>query len=373
MMRTILCCFVLLSSLVLPSLAQKSFLGFTPLSDTLEARKKGVFAIPLVYYTPDTRWAGGAAGVYYFRVPPKHDFEKETRASFVQLLTDYTQNKQLDVWSTWSIFTRNENYLLEGELRYRNFPDRFYGIGNQSKYTNEELYSYNLFSIKSLMMKQVRKSLFVGFDYTFEYEFDFKHDENGQLITGDIPGYKGGLGSALGLVAAIDNRDNIINAYDGQYSEISSYFFGKTLGSTFKFIQVNAIHQQYWELRKKHVLASQTKIKLNFGEVPFLDMATLGDDDILRGYAKNRYRDHNSWATQLEYRMPLFWRFGIVGFAGVGDIFKNFSDMRFSRLKYSVGGGLRFVVKPAERLNIRLDYGQGVDGGHYYFVVTEAF
>jgi hypothetical protein len=34
---------------------------------------------------------------------------------------------------------------------------------------------------------------------------------------------------------------------------------------------------------------------------------------------------------------------------------------------------LRFVVDPAERLNIRLDYGYGTEGGYFYFVVGESF
>lgn len=365
--------YILILLLPICSFGQKSFLGFTPLSDTIEPKKQGVFAIPLLYYTPDTRWAAGAAGVYYFRAQPKSEDDIEARSSYIQFLSDYTQNKQLDVWGIWSIFTRNEDYLLEGELRYRNFPDRFYGIGNASDKHNEEFYEYNLFSIKSLMMKKVRPSLFVGFDYEFEAEYDFKYDADSQLGSGNISGSKGGIGSAIGLVAVYDDRDNIINAYRGRYSELSSYFFTKAIGSSFSFIQINGIHQQYWQLRKKHILASQTKIKINIGNVPFLDMATLGDDDILRGYAKNRYRDHNFWATQVEYRFPLFWRLGMVTFAGVGDVFKNPQDLAFNKLKYSIGTGIRFVVKPAERLNIRLDYGYGTEGGHYYFIVTEAF
>ena len=79
-------------------------------------------------------------------------------------------------------------------------------------------------------------------------------------------------------------------------------------------------------------------------------------------------------ATQVELRSPLvFWRFGFVGFAGVGDVFNKASDLSFKNLKYSVGGGLRFVVKPAERLNLRFDYAFGKEGGYYYIMVAEAF
>jgi outer membrane protein assembly factor BamA len=174
-------------------------------------------------------------------------------------------------------------------------------------------------------------------------------------------------------VGIIDTRDNIINPYKGRYAEFSSYFFLPQLKSTFSFQTINATYQQYWQIRPKHILALQAKGRFTFGSVPFLDLSTLGNDDILRGYPKNRFRDRHFMATQVEYRFPLWWRFGAVAFAGVGDVFGPSSDLNFQNLKYSVGTGLRFVVDPAERLNIRLDYGYGTEGGYFYFVVGESF
>jgi hypothetical protein len=63
----------------------------------------------------------------------------------------------------------------------------------------------------------------------------------------------------------------------------------------------------------------------------------------------------------------------MVTFAGAGDVFKQTSDLSFDRIKYSVGAGLRFYVNPLERLNIRLDYAYGREGGYFYFFVAEAF
>ena len=107
---------------------KRKFFGFSPLSDTITKESKGVFLLPLLYYTPDTRWAAGAAGVCYFKRQPKTEGQIETRMSNVQFLADYTQNRQLDISSNWNIFTANENYLFKGDIRFRNFPDKFYGI-----------------------------------------------------------------------------------------------------------------------------------------------------------------------------------------------------------------------------------------------------
>ncbi len=332
-----------------------------------------MFLLPLIYYTPDTRWAAGAAGVYYFKIAARSEEEKDTRVSNVQFLSDYTQNKQLDVWGQWNIFTRNENYLFKGEVRYRNFPDRFYGIGNKSLKKDEERYVYNLFSFKSLSLKKVAKAVFVGIDYHFEKEYNFTYAPDGALRTGTITGYNGGIQSAVGLVGIYDSRDNVINTYKGMLLEVSSYFYSKALGSTFNFTYVNVLYQKFWRLKHKRIFALQAKSRFGDGNIPFLDLSAVGNDDLLRGYAKNRFRDRNFVGAQLEYRFPLFWRFGMVVFGGAGDVFSAPKDLGLNELKYSVGTGLRFVVNPAERLNIRLDYGYGTEGGHFYFVVAESF
>lgn len=352
---------------------KKRFFGFAALDDTVSVDKSGTVGLPLLYFTPDTRWAFGAAGVHYFKLEPEDETGKETRMSYIQFLADYTQNRQLDLWSVWNVFTANEDYLLKGELRFRNFPDRFYEPGNRSRLETEEFYEYNLISIKSLFLKQVSSGFFAGFDYHFEKEFGFKYTEGGLLESGEITGYRGGIGSALGLVSVYDTRDNVINAYSGRLAEFSSYFYSPVIGSTFNFTVLNGLYQQYWEVKPKHVIALQSRIRLAFGDVPFLDLSTLGNDDLLRGYPRNRYRDNHFAATQVEYRFPLFWRLGLVTFAGVGDVFNELNDLSIGAAKYSVGTGLRFIVNPAERLNVRFDYGRGREGGYFYFIVSEAF
>lgn len=352
---------------------KKRFFGFAALDDTVSVDKSGTVGIPLLYYTPDTRWAWGAAGVHYFKLDPKDESGQETRMSYIQFLADYTQNRQIDLWSVWNVFTPNEDYLLKGELRFRNFPDRFYEPGNRSRLETEELYAYNLLSIKSLFLKQVSPGFFAGVDYHFEKEYGFEYTEGGILESGQITGYQGGIGSAIGAVGIYDTRDNVISAYSGRLAEFSSYFYRPAIGSTFNFTVLNGLYQQYWEVKPKHVLALQTRVRLAFGDVPFLDMSTLGNDDLLRGYPRNRYRDHHFAATQLEYRFPLFWRLGLVTFAGVGDVFNELNDLSLRDAKYSVGTGLRFIVNPAERLNMRFDYGHGREGGYFYFIVSEAF
>lgn len=350
-------------------------IGITPLDDTVASVKDGLYFAPLIFYTPDTRWAFGMAGAYIFHIKDRKNTASNyaTRASYLRFTANYTQNKQSDFWSEWSVFTNREKYYLKGELRMRSFPDKFYGIGNNTKLEDKEVYSYRLVTFKFLCLKQVIPNLFAGFDYHFTKEFNFKIEPDRKLATGNITGNTGGTGSALGLVTIFDKRDNVMNPYKGQYAELSSYFYRTAIGGSFNFTAINAEYRKYFKIKEKHIIALQAKSRVSFGSVPFLEMSQVGNDDILRSYPRNRFRDKNLLATQLEYRFPLFWRFGMTTFAGAGDVFNRFQDLNINYLKYTLGAGLRFLMNTAERLNVRIDYGYGSEGGYFYIGFTEAF
>ena len=350
-----------------------SFSQFSKKSDTI-SKKEGIFLFPLLYYTPDTRFAVGAVGVYYFNTGDTiSQSGKDTRLSYVKMLSDYTQNRQLDIWSSWNIFTNQEKYLFKGEVRYRNFPDRYYGVGNSTTLAQKEYYSYDLFMFKLLALRQFRKKLFVGLDYHLSYEYNFKHEPGGELIGGSVTGYKGGLGSGVGAVLTYDTRDNVVNAHEGMLFELSSYVFNNAFGGNFNYTAINLTFNKYWELKENHVLAFNSVLKMNYGGVPFLDMARVGGDDLLRGYANNRFRDHHFAGFQFEYRFPVWWRFGMVVFTGVGDVFSTPKDIQFNTLKYSFGAGIRYAINRKERLNARVDFGLGRKSDAFYIMLTEAF
>ncbi len=347
--------------------------GFTRLDDTTTTVKPKLIFAPILFYTPDTRLALGGVALNAFRINAKNDSLASTRMSYVKLVSYYTLNKQYDAFVSWNIFTPREDYLLKGELRFRRYPDRFYGIGNNSLQDDVEKYEYDLLRIKSLFMKRFSQHLFVGFDYEFELEYRFRYEVDGNLVAGNIPGYKGGLGSALGAVAVFDSRDNVLNSFSGTLAEISSYYFTPILGSTFKFFELNGDFRRFVQIRPRHVLAFHSSMRFLFGQAPFLDLSRLGGEDILRGYPSNRFIDKNLIVTQLEYRFPLFWRLGMTTFAGAGDVFNHFDDLSWSQMKFSAGLGLRLLVNPKERVNVRLDYARGREGGYFYFSVSEAF
>jgi hypothetical protein len=348
-------------------------LGITPLSDTLINHKTGYFAAPIVFYTPDTRWGIGISAATIFHLKDKIIPGRTTRASYLRISAHYTQQKQKDVWGEWNVFSAGEKYFFKGEFRARDFPDKFYGLGNRTSKKEQESFAYEMLTCKTMILKKIRRHLFYGIDAHYTHFYNFKREKGKKLDSGKIRGYNGGVGSALGLVAILDQRDNVMNPYSGKYVEFSSYFYRRFLGSTFSFTVINGEFRKFWQVRHKHILAFQTKARFALGDVPFIEMSQIGNDDMLRGYPRNRFRDAHMFGAQFEYRFPVFWRMGLATFAGVGDIFSRTSDIRMKSLKFTIGTGLRFLLNTAERLNVRLDYGHGSQGGYFYLAFTEAF
>jgi len=110
-------------------------------------------------------------------------------------------------------------------------------------------------------------------------------------------------------------------------------------------------------------------------EQPFDLMPQLGGDVLLRGYFAGRYRDRQLLALQGEYRTPVWWRLGLVGFAGIGQVADNWGALGLGHFHPSAGVGARFQLSRTEGLNIRADYGWGFDAGTtgFYLSVGEAF
>ncbi|WP_242916943.1 BamA/TamA family outer membrane protein [Pontibacter liquoris] len=349
-------------------------------SDSLAVKSgniKGIIPIPVLYYTPDTRLGFGAAAIGYLRLRSKTD-STYTRLSTARVLADYTLNKQTDQELEWNVFTRDEKFLLRGELRHRKYTDRFYGLGNHTPEADEGKYTYSLVGAKLAGLKNLGGPMFLGLDYQLTHYYNLQldslsEDRESILQTQQIAGYKGGTNSGLGVLFLVDTRDNTAFASSGIFLEASAYGFGKALGGDFNYQNLNLNFSKFLELRPARVLAFNTVINLNKGQVPIMRLSAAGGDKILRGYARNRFLDDNFAGTQAEYRFPLYRRLGLAAFAGIGDVFHNVSDVHFSTLKYSVGSGLRYALNAEQKLNLRFDLGYGSQGANFYVVIGEAF
>ena len=107
--------------------------------------------------------------------------------------------------------------------------------------------------------------------------------------------------------------------------------------------------------------------------VPFFELCSFGSQGDLRGYESGRYRDRFMFATQAEYRLLLPHRLAVTAFGGVGEVAPSLGQLTTANLLPAAGVGLRFSLSSTYRLNYRVDYAIGKNGGTSIVNLGEAF
>ncbi|HEX7120371.1 MAG TPA: BamA/TamA family outer membrane protein [Longimicrobiales bacterium] len=322
-----------------------------------------VLPLPVVFYTPATRLAVGAAVVHTFR-PRGQTRPTVSGAEFI-----YTQNRQVAALIGTDVHAGP--YRIYGLVGHKKFPNRFFGIGNDTDVDEE--YTSRATSVEFGFEKRVLAPLYLGVSYLLERSEMLEVEEGGLLAGGAVLGSRGGILSGAGLALTFDTRDDIIAPGRGAYARLHVQRFDDAFGGDYDFTRLDLDLRRYVPTRPGHVLALQGVVRSSTEGAPFHALAQLGGPCLLRGFRDGRFRDRHLVATQVEYRMPLWWRFGLAGFAGAGQVAGAPADLSFDRLHLAAGVGLRLRASGRNRLNLRLDFGYARGASGLYITAGEAF
>ena len=183
--------------------------------------------------------------------------------------------------------------------------------------------------------------------------------------------------TALGARLTRDTRPNHFYPIGGTFFTFTSDFFSQSLDSKYSFQSYRTQFDKYWSLGKNQVLAYDGYFCATGGKPPFYGNCIYGTSNELRGYTAGRYFTRYMLATQLEYRLVLPKRFGLVGFGGVGGVIPGGSQLlqrvQSSHFLPAGGGGLRFELSKKYHVNLRADIARGRDGHTFGMGVGEAF
>jgi len=179
------------------------------------------------------------------------------------------------------------------------------------------------------------------------------------LAAQKILGSAGGAISGAGVMFSFDTRDNVYFPFSGRYYNAAASWFGGAIGSDYDFANYNVDLRQYFSVTPSQILATQLLMNFISGDPPFPALAQLGGKSLMRGYYTGRYRDKQLIVLQAEYRLILSRRFGLAGFAGIGEVAEKLTRFALRDFKASYGAGIRYAVSPKEKINIRLDLGFG--------------
>ena len=180
--------------------------------------------------------------------------------------------------------------------------------------------------------------------------------------------------TAVGAAVTRDTRSNRFYPTGGTFFSFTGDFFSQTLGSKYSFQSYETVFDYYGSLSKKQVLAYNAFFCATGGEPPFYGNCIYGTNNELRGYTAGKYFTRYMLGIQLEYRLELPKRFGLVAFGGLGGVIPSGNQLLMSsEFLPSGGGGLRFQLSKKFHVNLRADIAQGRDGHTFGMGVGEAF
>lgn len=330
--------------------------------------RPGWVILPGINYAPETGLSASGTLLRHFRL--KH--HPDARLSSLGLHSMVSFNRRGEVNFDPVLWMAGDRLNLTGTLGVSYFDYPYYGIGNDSPAAAREDFTSFRTSARLEPTARMWGPLYAGLVYDFRHE-EITAIEEGGMIDGGVVGDQGGFLSGVGGILRWDSRDHSLAPRAGGVLSFSPRMYRRGLGSDYDFGRLVVDGSWFFGLGGSHVVAFDGRGDFRTGDPPFDHLSQAGGSRLLRGMIEGRFRDNHYLAGQVEYRFPLFWRFGGVAFGGVGRVADQLRDFEITGWKWAAGGGLRFAVNRKERINVRVDVGATAEGRNVYLAIGEAF
>ena len=329
------------------------------------------YCVPTLAYQPETKFAFGVGGGYYFK------FINPSKISSLTFNTSVTQNQQFTFNVTPRIYFGNKTWYVYSNLNIQNYPDTYYGIGNAKEdlLTHPIRYTSRRFSLTLLPQRYLTEHLSLGILLSVKSEKTVWADSlNKRMLTTNVLGWKPYLMVGLGCALTYDSRNSLFYPTTGVFSKLNFIRYDRFWGSSYNVTDLRFDFRHYISLYQNHVFAWQFYTNWKLGcAIPFQMLATIGGSDLMRGFTQEKYRDNALAVLQGEYRFPIYNIFKGAVFCSTGDVFDS-RNLIIDKLKFSYGAGVRFRITKA-KVNLRFDVtlNNYYSGFNYYITAMEAF
>ena len=193
-------------------------------------------------------------------------------------------------------------------------------------------------------------------DGPFNYETDEPYKSENYI------GKNFGLTRSIVLSRVFDTRDSNTNPSEGVRYMLSAEIAG--FGGDFSFNKYTLDARRYWKIGKSQVLALRTIFGFGTGNIPYMQLFSVGGIETLRGYRDDQFKGNNMYSSTLEYRFPVAKRVSAAFFTDIGNAWGSRSFAYDTSIKIGYGVGIRMVTPFGP---IRVDYGLGSQGGRLHF------
>jgi hypothetical protein len=321
------------------------------------SRRSSFVIVPVLANAPETGVEAGGSALYSFY---SDTTAKNTNVSNILGYASFTAKNQTNLILSSAYWFPGNRMHLSGAASYINFPFYFYGIGNATSQANQDKLGKHRLKLNLEAEEKLGDYLLLGI-VAGGFNYQFGDNDPASIFNTDpaLQGKQGGPSIFAGPSVIFDSRNN--NTYTTKGTIVTAYLNimqGMFTNNNYQGGFFNIEYSEFCPLGKQWVLGFDIKEQsLLGGQSPFYLTPALGSDGMMRGYYNGRFRDRNFLAGQTELRYRVSKRFGIVGFAGTGEVFHTAFDAQ--GLKPDYGGGVRYFFDVQKGLTIRIDYGVG--------------
>jgi len=243
----------------------------------------------------------------------------------------------------------------------------FFGVGNQSSFEDKEIYT-RLVIESNVMFNRGFSERFVGqigLKYKKIESWDF--EDGGQLIN-LIPDQNNPFLEYLTfyLNGRFDSRDSFIHPTKGVVVQADLDWTPDISWNTNHLYQWSFWFQYYTSVFFPNtIFAARVGTKNIIGEnLPIQLLIPIGSNRTLRGYPQDRFLDKSAALVNLEFRFPLFDRFGGLIGADFGRVWHSLDQFNLQNWHSNAVVGLRYYM---DTYVVRLDVGISQESIGIYF------
>jgi outer membrane protein assembly factor BamA len=353
-----------------PAVAQQQdlFEDEAELLETLDDEKKDELVVAPIPIVNPTFGTGLALGAMYL-----YQLDEGSQPSFTAAGGAYTDTESYAFGIGQVAYFKDDAWKIKGGIGVFDFNLRFYGVGRLpgdrdiSIPINQEGWAAGVRGLR-----RIKGNWYIGLQYWFlriTSTFDTSNLDIELPPAIQLDSQVAGLGAMI----EYDSRDNRFNPSSGTLFNATWSASEEAIGSDFDFSSGKTDYNIYRQLKPGKVIAGRATVCMTPGSAPFYALCKFGQGVDLRGYVGGRYRDERMATFQAEYRWRFYKKWGMVAFAGFGEVAPSWSEFTFDDVLPSAGVGLRFKLSKTTDFNLSVDYAVGKESDAFYFYVGESF
>ncbi len=248
----------------------------------------------------------------------------------------------------------------------------FFGIGNNSRFSDKEIYTREPLDCAVMLGRGITTTFVIqtGLRYRSIRNANFALNSRLKNILPIINRSTATMNSLL-INARYDSRNSFITPSSGLVVSGEVEYAPIIFGSTTGFTKLNSSFQYYKTLIGSSVIASRIILQSLFGSnLPVQSLISVGGTNTLRGIPQDRYLDKSAIISNVEYRIPIIWRFGGVAGIDAGRVWNSLSNISMTDWSLNYIGGIRLYM---DTFVIRLDVGISKETSGFYLNFGELF